>query len=266
MVKNTVGLNLATIKRGTEAATLVPNLDRMRHAGFQGVGLWQSNILQWLQGGLTLEELHEHIDGRNLKTDEICFVEVLQRDGKVADQTAIFQWAKALGASAVISIYFRPDNPLEQVRQDWAEFVRKVEEIGVPPAFEFIGPWPQYNSPLQAWEVVQAGPELGTLAFDTFHFWRGGCDLSQIEKVPAGRISIVHLNDVRDVPRQSAVDADRTYPGEGVIPLKEILGGLIGKGFAGPLSVEIFGEVQQENPAAAIKHAYEATRKLLDSL
>jgi len=266
MVQNTIGLNLGTVKNGTEAATLVPNLDRVRHAGFQGVGLWQNNILQWLQAGLTIQELHDHVTGRNLKVDEICFVEVLKRDGSVADQTNVFRWAKALGAAAVVCLYFRPDHPLDRVRSDWAEFVRTVQDIGVPAAFEFVGPWPQYNSPLQAWEVIQAGPELGTMVFDTFHFWRGGCDLSQIEKIPGNRVSLAHLSDARDVPSQTAVDADRTYPGEGVIPLRQVLTGLVEQGFTGPLSIEILGGAQEQNPATVIKHAYEAARKLVDSL
>ena len=266
MVSNTLGINLVTLKQGTEAKYLVPNLDRIRHAGFQGVGLWQSNIREWLQAGLTLANLREHMAGRHLKADEICFVEVLKQDGTVADQRQVFEWARELGAPAVISLYFRPDQPLPKAREDWAQFVRRVEDIGVAAAFEFIGPWPQYNSPLQAWEVIGEGPALGTMVFDTFHFWRGGCDMSQLEKVPGGRISLVHLNDARDVPRETAVDADRTYPGEGVIPLREILRGLIQQGFTGPLSVEIFGPVQQENPAAVCKHAYKAARALRDSL
>lgn len=266
MVNNAIGMNLVTLRRGTEAATLLPNLDRIRHAGFQGVGLWKSNILQWLDAGLSIADLREHIVARNLKVDEICFAEVLKPDGTVADQRQAFEWAAALEAHAVISIYFRPDNPLEKVQDDWAEFVRSIEDFGIPAAFEFIGPWPNYNSPLSAWEAIKQGPKLGTLVFDTFHFWRGGCDLSQIPKVPGERVSLVHLNDANDVPRETAVDADRTYPGEGVLPLKEILGGLIGNGFAGPLSVEIFGEAQEESPAKVCKRAYETARKVIAAL
>jgi len=224
--------------------------------------LWVSNIELWLRSQRSPAELAEELAGRNLEVHEICFAQVLKQDGTLADARRVFEWAKELGAPAVISLYFRPDNPLQKARDDWAAFVRSVEDIGVAAAFEFIGMWPNYNSPLSAWQVIRDGPALGRMVFDTFHFWRGGCDLSQIEKVPGERISLVHLNDVKDVPRDRAVDADRTYPGEGIMPLGQIVGGLVRGGFRGPFSVEIFGEVQEQEPGVC-KRAYRAARNVV---
>ena len=138
--------------------------------------------------------------------------------------------------------------------------------VGVSPAFEFIGMWPQYNSPLSAWEVIKAGPELGKMVFDTFHVRRGGGDLTQIAMIPGDRVGLVHLNDAKDVPRNQATDKDRTYAGQGVIPLREILNGLRQRGFSGPLSVEIFGAVQEQDPGEVCTRAYEATERLLEGL
>jgi 2-keto-myo-inositol isomerase len=266
MTTHRIGLNLVTIKGGREADRLSQNLDCARRAGFQGVGLWVSTIEQWLTAGRSVEQLAREVNSRGLEVHELCFVPVLNEAGKVADQRRVFEWAAALAAPAVICIYGRPDNPLPKVRDDWAAFVGQVEDLGVAAAFEFIGAWKQYNSPLSAWEVIQAGPALGTMVFDTFHFWRGGCKLGQIGQVPAGRISLVHLNDVNDVPREKAGDSDRTFPGEGVMPLKEILGKLFAGGFGGPLSVEIFGPAQQQDPDEVSRRAYIATAALVESL
>jgi 2-keto-myo-inositol isomerase len=264
MPQDRIGLNLVTLRNGQDAAALLPNLDRVRAAGFQGVGLWVSTIRQWLTGGKTLAGLVQEVHSRGLEIHEVCFVPVLDEQGNVADQGEVFAWARELEAPAVISIYGQPDQPLEKVRRDWARFVGKVADTGVAAAFEFIGPWKQYNSPLSAWEVVRAGPESGTIVCDTFHFWRGGGDLTQLDKVPGGRISLVHFNDVRDVPREKAQDSDRTYPGEGVMPLRRMVAALRRNGFAGPFSVEIFGPVQQDDPDQVSARAYRSARDVLE--
>lgn len=263
---HSVGMNLVTLKNGRDAAVLPENLDRLSRAGFQGVGLWTQTIAEWLSQGHTMAQLADETGSRGLKVDELCFVSVLDEAGNVADRTQQFEWAAELGCPAVISICGKPDTPLEKARADWAAFVEKIEETGVSPAFEFIGPWPHYNSPLEAWQVIQSGPELGKMVFDTFHFWRGGCDLTQIERVPGGRVGLIHLNDVKDVPREKAVDKDRTYPGEGVMPLNKILSGLLENGFRGPFSVEIFGEVQEQDPDAVSLHAYQSAAKVIGAL
>jgi len=266
MVTGRVGLNLVTLKNGLDAARLRENLDRTARAGFQGVGLWVQTIEQWLSSGHTVAQLAREVEARGLTVDELCFVSVLDEAGRVADHRLVFQWAQELGCGTVITIHGNPGAALEKIRADWAAFVEKVQQTGVSPAFEFIGSWPRYNSPLAAWQVIEEGPDLGSMVFDTFHFWRGGCDLTQIGTFPAERISLVHLNDAKDVPRQEAVDADRTYPGEGSMPLKEILRSLVGSGFIGPFSVEIFGEVQQQDPDEAAAHAYESAARILKAL
>lgn len=266
MARHRIGLNLVTLRGGQDAAGLEDNLDRLRRAGFDGVGLWVRTVEQWLDSGRTIAQLGRAIGDRGLEVHELCFVGVLDDSGDVADRSREFGWAAELGAGAVISIYGRPDSPLAKARDDWAAFVAKVAGAGVPAAFEFIGPWPRYNSPLSAWEVVGAGPELGTIVFDTFHFWRGGCDLGQLEQVPARRVSLVHLNDANDVPREKAVDADRTFPGEGVLPLGAMLGGLLAGGFTGPFSVEIFGRAQEQDPEAVAARAHETAAAVLGSL
>jgi sugar phosphate isomerase/epimerase len=248
MAANRIGLNLVTLKDGEDADQLLAHLDRAQAAGFQSVGPWRSTLEQWVEAGRSVSDLAREIADRGLAVDEICYAYGVDADGNVCDQHRVFEWARELGSKSVISIYGPAQGPLEKVREVWAEFIGTIEDFGVDAAFEFIGKWHQYNSPLATYEVIRDMPPAATMVFDTFHFWRGGCDLSQIAQIPPERISLVHLNDVNEVPRDEAVDTDRTYPGEGVMPLEEILGGLIRNGFQGPFSVEIFGECQQQDP------------------
>ncbi|MFW6158476.1 MAG: sugar phosphate isomerase/epimerase family protein [Planctomycetota bacterium] len=261
-----IGLNLVTIRDGRDGGRLKDTLRLVKRAGFDGVGIWVNTIEDWVGSGRGIAQMAGLVRDAGLAVHEVCFVPVFDQDDRLLDQSRVFDWAAELGCPNVIAIYGRPTDPLEVARENWATFVAQVEHTGVSPTFEFIGPWPAYNSPDAAWEVVQAGPELGSIVLDAFHFWRGGGDLDGLDRVPGDRIALVHLNDVKDVPREEAKDSDRTYPGEGIIPLEEILRRLDANGFDGPLSVEIFGELQKEDPDEVAVRACETARGVATSL
>ena len=263
-----IGLNLVTLRGGREGQRLEENLDRIARCGFGGVGLWASTINEWLAAadGRTIEQLADEVSKRGLAVHEICFTNVLDGEGGVMDASALFAQARVLGAGAVITLYGGGETDLARAQANWAEFVGKVEASGVPAAFEFVGMWPNFNSPGQAWEVVSAGPELGTIVFDTFHFWRGGASLDELDQIPAERISLVHLNDVNDLPRTQAGDKDRTFPGQGVMDLEQMMGRLLARGFTGPFSVEIFGPIQEQDPDEVVARAYQSAKALLEKL
>jgi sugar phosphate isomerase/epimerase len=75
---------------------------------------------------------------------------------------------------------------------------------------------------------------------DCYHFWSGFGKLSDLEQIRQGEIAHVHFQDVPDMPRELLDSTTREIPGEGVSPLVAILRTLAAKGYAGPLSVELF--------------------------
>ena len=50
----------------------------------------------------------------------------------------------------------------------------------------------------------------------------------------------MHFQDTPDLPRELLEQTTRVIPGDGVAPLPAILRKLANKGYAGPLSVELF--------------------------
>jgi len=78
------------------------------------------------------------------------------------------------------------------------------------------------------------------MVLDTFHFHAGGSSVNTIRDVDKEKVFIFHINDAEKKPREELQDAHRLYPGEGVIPLKEIISGLKGIGYDGPVSLEMF--------------------------
>jgi sugar phosphate isomerase/epimerase len=76
--------------------------------------------------------------------------------------------------------------------------------------------------------------------FDCYHFWSGLNKLEDMDQIKFGEIGHVHFQDVPDMPRELLDSTTRIIPGDGVSPLMRILDKLAEKGYAGPLSVELF--------------------------
>jgi sugar phosphate isomerase/epimerase len=94
---------------------------------------------------------------------------------------------------------------------------------------------------------------------DLYHFWGGLSKFEDLDLIRPGEIAHVHFQDVPDMPRELLDNTTRAVPGEGVSPLARILRKLADKGYAGPLSVELF-LFQKDDPyelAARIKRKAE---------
>jgi|SRR5579871_597462 len=75
---------------------------------------------------------------------------------------------------------------------------------------------------------------------DCYHFWAGMSKFEDLHLLEPGELAHVHFQDVPDLPRELLNDTTRVIPGDGVAPLVPILQKLAEKGYAGPLSVELF--------------------------
>jgi len=84
---------------------------------------------------------------------------------------------------------------------------------------------------------------------DCYHFWSGNNKLEDLDLIRPGEIGHVHFQDVPDMPRELLDNTTRLIPGDGISPLNAILRKLADKGYAGPLSVELFlPKYQQADP------------------
>ena len=93
-----------------------------------------------------------------------------------------------------------------------------------------------------------AHPNLAPL-LDCYHFWSGLSKLEDLDLIRPGEIGHVHFQDVPDMPRELLDNTTRLIPGDGISPLPRILRKLADKGYAGPLSVELFlPRFQQADP------------------
>ena len=93
-----------------------------------------------------------------------------------------------------------------------------------------------------------AHPNVAPL-LDFYHFWSGLNKLEDLDLIRPGEIGHVHFQDVPDMPRELLDNTTRLIPGDGVAPINRMLRTLADKGYAGPLSVELFlPRFQQGDP------------------
>jgi len=109
-----------------------------------------------------------------------------------------------------------------------------------------------------------AHPNLG-LMFDFYHFWSGRNRLEDMDEIRPGEIKHVHFQDVPDIPREMLDQTSRIIPGDGISPLNAMLGKLADKGYAGPLSVELFlPQFQDGDPYEVALEIRQKCEKVMD--
>jgi len=154
---------------------------------------------------------------------------------------------------------------VERAGQAARAYAEAAAEGGCQVALEPIGRASFMDTPAEALAVAEAAghPALGIMV-DTFHSWKSGVGPEDVRKLPGERVLIVHINDAEDLPPEQATDANRLYPGEGVLPLAGYLDALRAIGYDGFLSVELFRpEYWADEHASVIRQAQEHLDALL---
>jgi len=135
---------------------------------------------------------------------------------------------------------------------------------GIRIAYEALA-WGRYvNTYDRSWRIVRRAshPALG-LCLDSFHVLSRGSDLAAIRVIPGSKIFFLQLADApwlnMDVLQWSR--HHRLFPGQGSFDLNGFVDIVLGTGYDGPLSLEVFNDVvRQADPGPA---AVDAMRSLL---
>ena len=270
-----LGLNGAT----TMEATLTEDIAAAGQAGFKALEIWAAKMDTYLVSH-SLEDLNALFIQHRVQPASINSIEFITF--RSAEDYALIKArchelcarADVLSCGTIVVV----PSPTPEGGASWktikAESVRVLHDLadiaapyGVHLAFEFLGfGWCSVRTLAQCWEIVQAvnRPNVG-LVIDTCHFYAGGSEFSSIEAVDPEKLLIFHINDVEDRPRETIEDAHRLLPGEGVIPLDDILALLKRIGFDGFCSIELFRpEYWERDPVELATAARATTLRVLE--
>ncbi len=243
-----LGFNGATTMR----ATLEEDVKAASSAGFKALEIWAGKMNHYLQSH-TLNDLRALFTSNGIQPVSINSIEhiTFKGDGysEIREQCRRYsEIAEAVGCDKIVVVP-SPTPPGATWADIKRESIRVLSDLAqiaaahhVNLAYEFLGqPDCSVSTLAQCWEIVREAdlPNVG-LVLDTFHFHAGGSALDSILQVDPAKIYIFHINDAEDRPRATLTDAHRLLPGEGVIPLLDILSNLRIIGFDGLCSIELF--------------------------
>ncbi len=239
-------------------AAAIPLAEKIRlaaEAGYTHIEMWVGELDEFVALGGSLAEVKSRLADAGLQAASvITLLEWMDTEGDrrpavMAECRRRMELAAAIGAPRIVSTpatrrqpeFFYLDLDLAAAR--YRELLEIGEAVGVNPLMEFLG----FVSSVYQLEQCQAIVELADhpnakLVLDPFHVWRGGSSFRRLKSVPVATIGICHFNDApaSQPPRFEQVDADRVYPGDGCLPLADMLATLAANGYDGPLSLELF--------------------------
>jgi 2-keto-myo-inositol isomerase len=269
-----LGFNGAT----TMASDLETDIRIAGEAGFDVLEVTATKLDAFLANH-SIADARKLIAAARLKTHAINSIEKINfRDAEgraevLARTRQLCAYAQALACPWVVAVPGpAPEGTSwEAIRDNTVTSLRTMSEIaapyGVNLAFEFLGfPWCSVRTAAQGWDIVRATDRANVgMVIDTCHFFAGGSALDSLRAIDAKKLAIFHINDVEPMPKEDITDANRLFPGDGVIPLKEIIDAVRGIGFDGVASVEIFRPAYwQRDPLAVAKEAKAKSMRVLE--
>ena len=231
-----------------------PFLDKIKIAaetGYDAIEVWINELEEYEEGGGDLKALGQQIKDMGLYVPNVIGLWGAMPEGEEAFEQSLeatrtrMRRCAAVGSEFVAAI---PAPDREDFSPEWGVhcYKRLLEigrnEYGLNVAFEFVGFFKGIHRLGQASAIALDVNDPGAcLIADTFHLFRGDSGFKGIRHLDGDFIANFHWNDVPgDVPREEQGDEHRIYPGDGILPLTDVLKDLKTIGYRRTLSLEMF--------------------------
>ena len=101
--------------------------------------------------------------------------------------------------------------------------------------------------------AIESGHPSARVLLDNYHLYKGGSSLETLKLINPLSTDVLHVNDYPDgMPRNTITDADRTYPGDGVSRLRDVLKMLQSPQRPLVLSLEVFNKKYYSQKASEV--------------
>lgn len=231
-------------------------------AGFVGLGLRTTDILG---SGLTDEEIGDLLDRYGLRVLELEHLWDWAQGPDPAEE-AIFRFADRVGIRQ-LNVPMFAEHPLDDLVEPFGALCDRAADHGVLVGFEFL-PYSGVRTIGEVWQVVSgADRPNGGIILDLWHWFRSGASVADLADIPASAFTSVQLCDVAAVPGPEMAEESRhgrLLPGAGAGDTFGLLLALRERGIGVPVSVEVFSDVLDAQPAAeSARQAYDAGASVL---
>jgi 2-keto-myo-inositol isomerase len=268
-----IALNGAT----TMHADLETDIKAASAAGYELIEIWAAKLREFLKTK-TVADLKRLLEANNLEPysinsiEHITFRAAADYENIKRETEELSKIANEINCPYVVVVPGKlPNNASEEeIIEESVKVLNELADIAekynVGLAFEFLG---QFDCSVQTLDldkkiIERVNRENVGLVIDTFHFYAGNSSFEAIETLDPNKLFIFHINDAENLPKESLTDAHRLYPGEGILPIKEIKKRFEKIGYDRMVSIEIFRpEYWDDDPFEVAKKARAATQKVL---
>lgn len=269
-----IGFNEATTMKNS---TLEKDLEFSQKHGYDYIEIRLDKLKEYLKNH-SVEELADFFARSNIKPYTFNALEFITfRDEKgysVIKEDLVFlcEVGRKISCDKIIVVptFDILDKTVKEIKEESIRVLHELSDIAakydVKLAYEFVGyPNCSVNTFGQTYDIVKdvKRDNVG-MVLDCFHFYAMNSKLEDLKNADINKIFVLHIDDSEDLPVGILRDNNRLWPGEGVVPLKEILTILKDKGFDDCASVELFRpEYWDWDIEKAIKVGKEKTENVL---
>ncbi len=262
----------------TMRADLETDVKSAGAAGFELVEIWAAKLREYLKTH-SVADLKNLLAENNVEPysinsiEHITFRNAEDYEKIKAETEHLSATAGEIGCPYVVVVPGKMPEGGASEAEIIAESVKVLNELAdiaekhsVGLAFEFLG---QADCSVQTLDldkkiIEKVNRKNVGLVIDTFHFYAGNSSFEAIEALNPEKLFIFHINDAEDLPKENLTDAHRLYPGEGILPIKEIKQRFDKIGYDRMVSIEIFRpEYWSQDPFEVARKAKAATEKIL---
>jgi sugar phosphate isomerase/epimerase len=222
-------------------------------AGYDAIEPWEGDLHKFEQEGGDLKDLGKRIKDMGLFVPSVIglwgAIPATREafDKSLVDTRRRMRQAADVGATH-IQVVPQPKRPWEGFDPKWAaDRYRELIEIGlndygISPALVFVEFLPGVKRMGQAAAIaIDADHPQAKIIPDVFHMLTGDSGFNGLKHMNGDFFAIFQFNDAPNgMNVKDMKDKDRVYPGDGVLPLSQILNDLHATGYTGCISLELY--------------------------
>ncbi|GGK55629.1 3-keto-5-aminohexanoate cleavage protein [Salinarimonas ramus] len=259
---------------GRSGRTLEEKLDAIAAAGFDGVEIFEQDLLASDRSPARVGRLvRDHGLEITLFQPFRDFEGLPEplRGRAFARAKRKFDVMAELGADLVLvcsSVHPEALGGIDRCADDFAALGEIAAERGLRVGYEALAWGRHVDDHRDAWEIVRrAGHPAVGLILDSFHTLGRGLDPETIRRIPGDRIFFVQLADAPRIPMDLLYWSRhfRCMPGEGDLDVGAFARAVVAAGYRGPLSLKVFNdEFRAGLPSLVARSGHRALVDLMD--
>ncbi|MEO8693600.1 MAG: sugar phosphate isomerase/epimerase [Acidimicrobiales bacterium] len=242
-------------------ADLAEQFSAAADAGFDGVGIDVWSVDRHLERGGTIGALADALDRVGLRCVELQALVLHDDMPPVCRPPRFVELVDAFRPEIVMAGF--PTMPTDADLDTFRRAVDLVTAHGATVAVEFLPTMPIDTIAKTLAVTRRVGGRIG-VCVDTWHFFRGPDTFAEFDALPADELVYVQFNDALPLASDdltSEMLQRRTLPGDGEFDLARFCEIVRGKGYDGPVAVEIMSApLRAEGPAEYARKALAASR------